>query len=244
MPLAVLWVIVGMRPEDFLVLLIDDEPDILDIVGYCLEKEGFRVITAPGGAQGIRLAEKELPNLILLDVMMPEMDGIEVCEELRKKPELKETRIAFLTARTEDYSQIAGLEAGGDDYIAKPIKPRLLLARIKALLKQNVGLADGAKAVKAGDIVIDVDRRVVLKGETTIELAKKEFDLLHLLMAGNGRVLTREHIYSKLWKNDFQVGDRTIDVHVLRLRNKIGEQAIKTIKGVGYRFNQNATQPE
>ena len=234
------WVLVVMRTEDFLILLIDDEPDILDLVGYCLEKDGFRVITAPDGARGIKLAEAELPDLILLDLMMPEMDGIEVCEELRKRKELKHTRIAFLTARTEDYSQIAGLEAGGDDYITKPIKPRLLIARIKALLKQKGGVLESPSSLKAGNIFIDESRRVVVKGKTAIELAKKEFDLLHLLMSGKGKVLTREQIYSTLWNNEFQVGDRTIDVHVLRLRNKIGNAAIKTIKGVGYRFNEKA----
>lgn len=229
-----------MRSPAFSVLLIDDEPDILDIVGYCLEKEGFRVITAPDGELGIKLALAERPDLILLDVMMPEMDGIEVCERLRSMPEFKHTRIAFLTARTEDYSQIAGLEAGGDDYISKPIKPRLLLARIKALLKQGVDEGHVNNVLSAGDLIIDLDARMVSKGKKQIEMAKKEFDLLQLLVSGNGKVLTREHIYKKLWKDEYQTGDRTIDVHVLRLRNKIGDSAIKTIKGVGYRFEESA----
>lgn len=228
-----------MRPADFLVLLIDDEPDILDIVSYCLKKEGFRVISALDGQSGIKLAIQEKPDLILLDVMMPEMDGIEVCERLRSMSEFNQTRIAFLTARTEDYSQIAGLEAGGDDYISKPIKPRLLLARIKALLKQAVDEGYNQNVLNSGDLTIDLDRHIVLKKDKAIELAKKEFDLLQLLVSGNGKVLTREHIYKKLWNDEFQTGDRTIDVHVLRLRNKIGDKAIKTIKGVGYRFNES-----
>ncbi len=231
-----------MRPSDHLILLIDDEPDIIDFVSYCLEKEGFKVVSALDGKKGIAAAIKHKPDLILLDVMMPEMDGIEVCYELRSIPELANVRIAFLTARTEDYSQIAGLEAGGDDYINKPIKPRLLVARLKALLKKTGPDISSNRVIRAGGYTIDLDKRTVLKGDQVLQMAKKEFDLMHMLMASKGKVLTREEIYNTLWNQSYQTGDRTIDVHVLRLRNKIGDDAIKTIKGVGYRFN--ATRPK
>ncbi len=216
------------------ILLVDDEPDILDILSYNLEKEGFIVHAASNGREGVELARKMLPDLILLDVMMPEMDGMETCVQIREEPQLKDTIIAFLTARGEDYSQIAGFDAGADDYIMKPVKPRVLVSRIKALLRRGEGKA----AESSGDsgIVIDRERYVVLRDGKELTLPKKEFELLSLLSSQPGRVFTREVILSSVWGNDVVVGDRTIDVHIRKLREKLGDKRFKTVKGVGYKF--------
>jgi two-component system alkaline phosphatase synthesis response regulator PhoP len=216
------------------ILLVDDEPDILDILSYNLEKEGFIVHAASNGREGVELARKMLPDLILLDVMMPEMDGMETCVQIREEPQLKDTIIAFLTARGEDYSQIAGFDAGADDYIMKPVKPRVLVSRIKALLRRG----EGKGAEQSGDsgIVIDRERYVVLRDGQEMTLPKKEFELLSLLSSQPGRVFTREVILSSVWGNDVVVGDRTIDVHIRKLREKLGDKRFKTVKGVGYKF--------
>lgn len=219
------------------ILLVDDEQDILDLVQYNLEKEGFEVAACDNGKKAVALASKFLPDLILLDVMMPEMDGMETCIQIRENPQLSGTLIAFLTARGEDYSQIAGFDAGADDYITKPIKPRVLVSRIKALLRRKES-AEGAGNKKLKGIAIDKDRYVVLKDGDEMSLPKKEFELLALLTSQPGRVFTREAILSSVWGNDVIVGDRTIDVHIRKLREKLGDDFFKTVKGVGYKFQE------
>ncbi len=219
------------------ILLVDDEQDILDLIKYNLEKEGFEVQTANNGREGLREARVFLPDLILLDVMMPEMDGMETCIQMKDLPELRHTIIAFLTARGEDYSQIAGFEAGADDYITKPIKPRVLVSRVKALLRRKSSAEEPGKKKKVKGIVIDKERYLVIKNGEELALPKKEFELLSLLMSQPGRVFTREIILSTVWGNDVIVGDRTIDVHIRKLREKLGDEHFKTVKGVGYKFN-------
>jgi two-component system, OmpR family, alkaline phosphatase synthesis response regulator PhoP len=218
------------------ILLVDDEPDILEMIGFNLEREGFEVYTAPNGRKALELAKAHQPDLILLDVMMPEMDGMETCRELREDAKLKNTIIAFLTARNEDYSQIAGFDAGADDYISKPIKPRVLISRVKALLRRGLPAAPEQPANALSGIVIDKERYVVFKDGVELSLPKKEFELLALLASQPGRVFTRENILSSVWGNDVIVGDRTIDVHIRKLREKLGDDFFKTIKGVGYKF--------
>lgn len=219
------------------ILLVDDEPDILDFLSYNLRKEGFRVFTALNGTDAIELARHHLPQLIILDVMMPGMDGIETCRELKRIPKLKHSLIAFLTARNEDYSQLAGFDAGGDDYIAKPIKPGLLISRVKALLRRlERDEDDDAVKQQAGDIRIDREQYVVWKKDQPIELPRKEFELLSLLHSKPNKVFTRDDIFSEVWGNQVIVGDRTIDVHIRKLREKIGHEYIYTVKGVGYKF--------
>jgi two-component system alkaline phosphatase synthesis response regulator PhoP len=218
------------------VLLVDDEQDILDLLGFNLEKEGFEVFTANNGRSGLEIAKQQIPDLILLDVMMPGMDGMETCREIRDDAKLKHVVIAFLTARNEDYSQIAGFDAGADDYIAKPIKPRVLVSRVKALLRRNAPNETVEKEVPSHGIVIDKDRYIVIKDGTQLNLPKKEFELLALLCSAPGRVFTRENILTSVWGNDVIVGDRTIDVHIRKLREKLGDENFKTVKGVGYKF--------
>ncbi|WP_367390943.1 response regulator transcription factor [Lewinella sp. LCG006] len=220
------------------ILVVDDEPDILEFLQYNLEKEGFSVVTASDGEAGIQMAERENPDLIILDIMMPKMDGVEVCRVLRSRPQFAQTVIAFLTAREEDFSQIAALETGGDDYITKPIRPRVFLSRIRALLRRSERNDKEVieNIIQIGDLAIDRDRILVQRGEELIELAKKEFELLNLLVSKPGKVFSREEIFNKVWGTDVIVGNRTIDVHIRKLREKIGDNYIKTIKGIGYKF--------
>lgn len=223
------------------ILLVDDEVDILEFISYNLEKEGYKVYTATNGAEAIKIAEKKIPHLIILDVMMPEMDGIAACEELRKNASLKNTVIAFLTARGEDYSQIAGFEAGADDYITKPIRPKVLISRVKALLKRTISATSendksDDNTVLIGNLIIDKERYLIKKGEDEMILPRKEFELLSLLVSKPGKVFTREEIYFSVWGDNVVVGDRTIDVHIRKLREKIGNNHIKTLKGIGYKF--------
>ena len=220
------------------ILIVDDEPDILEFLRYNLAKEGYDVSLASDGEEAIAKAEKETPNLIVLDIMMPKMDGVEVCRRLRSKPQFNNTTIAFLTAREEDYSQIAALDVGGDDYITKPIRPRVFISRIRALLRRSerISVDDEGAIIEIGDLIIDKERIVIKKGDEVIELAKKEFELLHLLVSKPGKVFTREEIFNKIWGTDVIVGNRTIDVHIRKLREKIGDHYIKTIKGIGYKF--------
>ena len=228
-----------MDASKYNLLLVDDEPDVLEFIGYNLRKEGFNVHTASNGKAAIQLAQEIKPQLILLDVMMPGMDGIETCEELRKITSLKNVIIAFLTARGEDYSQIAGFDAGGDDYISKPIKPKVLVSRIKALLKRSIPIDSHSKPYTLNEkegILIDTERYVIIKKGVEIFLPKKEFELLKLLFSRPQKVFTREEIFSVIWGDDIIVGDRTIDVHIRKLREKIGEEHITTDKGVGYKF--------
>lgn len=221
------------------ILVVDDEPDILEFLEYNLKKEGYRVFTASDGEEGVALAEKEKPDLIILDIMMPKMDGVEVCRALRSKPMFDKTLIAFLTAREEDYSQIAALDVGGDDYITKPIRPRVFMSRVKALLRRSDRSEEeetSGEIVQIGDLIIDREKVTVQKGEEVIELAKKEFELINLLISKPGKVFSREEIFNKVWGTDVIVGNRTIDVHIRKLREKIGDHYIKTIKGIGYKF--------
>lgn len=226
-----------MNTSDIKILLVDDEPDILEIVGYNLKSEGYQVFTASNGAEGVKTAKKIVPHLILLDIMMPEMDGIEACEKIRKVGSLENVLISFLTARGEDYSQVAGFDAGADDYITKPIKPKILVSKVKSLLrrlkKEN---QEEETTVKVGDILINRDEYVVFKGEQKITLPRKEFELLSLLTSKPGKVFKRETILDNVWGNEVVVGGRTIDVHIRKLREKIGDDYFKTVKGVGYKF--------
>lgn len=218
------------------ILLVDDEQDILDLISYNLEKEGYRVATATNGQEALDVVRSFAPDLILLDVMMPEMDGIETCVEIRKLEFMNAPLIAFLTARGEDYSQIAGFDAGADDYISKPIKPRVLMSRVQALLRRR-GNAEAQNTIEqVGSISIDKEKYQVMYDGIDLNLPKKEFELLALLMSKPGRVFTREVILNNIWGSDVVVGDRTIDVHIRKLREKIGPEIIKTVKGVGYKF--------
>lgn len=219
------------------ILLVDDESDILEFMRYNLQKEGFVIFTAANGKDAIEIAKKEVPDLIILDVMMPEMDGIETCFQLKEIPELKNSLITFLSARGEDYSQIAGFDAGADDYITKPIKPRLLVSRVNAMLKRKGGEnAKQESIISAGPIQIDREKYMMKKDGVAINLPKKEFELLALLIAKPGKVYTRDVILETVWGGEVVVGDRTIDVHIRKLREKLGDEYIKTIKGVGYKF--------
>ena len=217
------------------ILLVDDEKDILEFLSYNLMKESFDVRTCLNGEQAIEEARKFKPDLIILDVMMPEMDGITACSEIRKISDLKDVLILFLTARSEEYSELAGFDAGADDYVTKPIKPKLLISRIKALLKRN-NRKDAGSYIKISDIEIDKEKHLLLNKKQEVHLARKEFYLLYYLMTIPGKVFTREEIISEIWK-DAVVGDRTIDVHVRKIREKVGGHHIKTIKGVGYKFD-------
>jgi two-component system alkaline phosphatase synthesis response regulator PhoP len=218
------------------ILLVDDEQDILDFLSYNLKKEGFQVYTALNGKDAISIAKKEIPHLIVLDVMMPEMDGIETCREIREVSNLKEAMIVFLSARNEDYSQIAGFEVGADDYINKPIKPRVFISRVKALLRRHSPEQQKSTQIDLGGIKIDKEKHMVYKLDQEISLPKKEFKLLSLLASKPGKVFTREFILEQVWGDEVVVGDRTIDVHIRKLREKLGDNYIKTIKGIGYKF--------
>lgn len=217
-------------------MLVDDEPDIIEIIQYNLEKEGYKVITANNGKKAIEIAENKNPDLIILDVMMPEMDGIETCMLLREIPTIQNTLITFLSARGEDYSQIAGFEAGADDYITKPIKPKVLISKIKAILRRKNSNTVSTEKIEHDGIILDKVSYLVTKDNTAFTLPKKEFELLHLLMSNPGNVFTREVIMNEIWGNDVVVGERTIDVHIRKLREKFGDNHIQTIKGVGYKF--------
>lgn len=226
-----------MKKKDIKILLVDDEQDILEIVGYNLTQEGYQVITASNGKEAIFKAKKELPQLIIMDVMMPEMDGIEACETIRKMPELQDTIITFLTARSEDYSQVAGFDAGADDYIAKPIKPKVLVSKVKALLRRlKSDDAVSSSTLIVGNIEINREEYKINKGGEIMVLPKKEFELFYLLATKPGKVFTREEILDRVWGNEVVVGGRTIDVHIRKLREKIGDDFFTTIKGVGYKI--------
>ncbi len=230
-----------MKLAEQKILLVDDEKDILEFISYNLNKEGYKVLTALNGRDGIEMARKFVPQLILLDVMMPEIDGMETCEELRKIRELDNTIIVFLTARGEDYSQIAGFKAGGDDYIVKPISPKVLISKIKALIRSrdranNSDEKQEAMIIEQDDIILDREKYIVIKKGEKLSLPKKEFELLALLISRPERVFSRNEIFSKIWGDDVIVGDRTIDVHIRKLREKVGGKYIQTVKGVGYKY--------
>lgn len=225
-----------MEKNQIKILLVDDEPDILEIVGYNLKKEGYDIYTAENGLEAVEQAKNIKPHLILLDVMMPEMDGVEACEKIREIPEMKNVIISFFTARGEDYSQVAGFDAGADDYITKPIKPKLLISKIKSLLRRIKEDDNNSNSTNLGGITINRDEYLVTKDGVKITLPRKEFELFYLLTSKPGKVFDRESIMKKVWGSDVVVGDRTIDVHIRKLREKIGDNYFKTIKGVGYKF--------
>lgn len=218
------------------ILLIDDEQDILEILSYNLEKEGYQVFTANNGNEGIVKAKEIIPDLILLDVMMPEKDGIETCQEMRQIKELQKTLIVFLSARSEEFSQLAGFDAGANDYIVKIIKPKVLISKVNALLQLTTQVAEQSKLIELGDLVIDKDNFKVTKNGEHFLFPKKEFDLLYLLASNTQKVFKREEILDKVWGNDVIVGERTIDVHIRRLREKLGDNSIQTLKGIGYKL--------
>lgn len=218
------------------ILLVDDEPDIIEFLSYNLRKEGYEVISASNGKEAIEIAVKEHPQLIVLDVMMPDLDGIETCRLIREKKGLKNVLIAFLTARSEDYTQIAGFESGADDYITKPVRPRVFISRVKALLRRLGSSAPETSGLVFGEIKVDKEKHLVYRNNREINLPKKEFNLLMLLCSKPGKVFTREFILDQVWGDEVVVGDRTIDVHIRKLREKLGEEYIKTVKGVGYKF--------
>ena len=218
----------------FKILLVDDEPDIIEIISYNLKNADYDVFTAANGIEAIKIAKKIEPHLIILDVMMPEMDGIEACEIIRNDPKIAKTLITFLSARGEDYSQIAGFNAGADDYITKPIKPKVLMSKVKSLLRRISDEKD--EIIKFNDLIIDRSRYKVIFHKIELSLPRKEFELLFLLASKPGKVFKRDFILESIWGKDVIVGDRTIDVHVRKLREKIGDSYFKTVKGVGYKF--------
>lgn len=220
------------------ILLVDDERDILEFLQYNLEKEGYKVFTANDGLEGVEMAQKVSPDLILMDVMMPRMDGIEACQMIRQDLQLNSPLIAFLTSRAEDYSQVAGFEAGADDYITKPIRPRLLVSKVEALLRRAGRATGQAQEITTSSLVVNREKFLVYANDTELQLPKKEFELLELLASRPGKVFTREQILSTVWGDETIVGERTIDVHIRKLREKLGESYIRTIKGVGYTFTE------
>ncbi len=223
--------------NEFSILLVDDEPDIVEFLGYNLKREGFKVYSANNGKDAIKIARETVPHIIVLDVMMPGMDGIETCTELKKISQLKKTLIMFLTARGEDYSQIAGLDAGADDYVAKPVKPRVFVSRINALMRRYQSDPENPKtAVEIDDLIIDPERYLIIKEGKEIILPRKEFELLLLMASKPNRVFNRDEIFTRIWGDNVIVGERTIDVHIRKLREKTGIDNIKTVKGVGYKF--------
>jgi two-component system alkaline phosphatase synthesis response regulator PhoP len=220
------------------ILLVDDEKDILEFLQYNLEREGYKVFTANDGLEGVQMAQKVSPDLILMDVMMPRMDGIEACQTIRQDLQLGSPLIAFLTSRAEDYSQVAGFEAGADDYITKPIRPRLLISKVEALLRRAGRTAKSEQEIKTSSITVNRERFLVFLNNEEIQLPKKEFELIELLASRPGKVFTRDQILTTVWGDETIVGERTIDVHIRKLREKLGESYIRTIKGVGYTFSE------
>ena len=220
------------------ILLVDDDPDIREFVTFNLAKEGYNVVTAKDGAEGVEAVKKHRPDLVLLDVMMPGMDGIEACESIRTNPDIASTLIAFLSARGEDYSQVAGFDAGADDYITKPIRPKVLVSRVKALLRRNVKESEPVGNIERGDLLINLEKYQVFRDGNVVEMPRKEFELLHLLASKPGKVFSRDSIMDRVWGSEVVVGGRTIDVHIRKIREKIGDERIKTIKGVGYKFEE------
>ena len=223
-----------MKP---LVLIVEDETALVTLLRYNLEREGYAVQTALNGKDALKAAKSNRPDLIVLDIMMPGMDGVEVCMQLRQLPEFKNTVITFLTARGEDYSQIAGFDAGADDYITKPVRPKVFVSKVKALLKRSGADRPEGRILESNGVKVDLERVMVYVGDQELQLPKKEFELLVLLIGKPGKVFKRDEIYSQIWGNELFVGDRTIDVHIRKLREKIGDDRIKTIKGIGYKFD-------
>ncbi len=227
-----------MENKDTIILLVDDEADILEFLGYNLAREGFQILKARNGQKAIDLAAIHKPHLVILDIMMPGLDGIETCNQLRLMPGMQNSLIIFLTARGEDYSQIAGFEAGADDYITKPIKPKVLVSRIQALLRRFRSIPELSGKIVTSEFLVDQDRYLVVKNGREIILARKEFEILQFLVSSPTKVFTLEEIYTRICGEDVIVGDRTIDVHIRRIREKVGTDRIRTIKGVGYKYEE------
>ena len=225
-----------MKKKDINILLVDDEPDVIEIIKYNLLQEGYKVKTASNGKEAIKKANKTLPNLIIMDVMMPEMDGIEACEHFRKDANFNDTIIMFLTARGEDYSFMAGFDAGADDYVTKPIKPKIIVSKVKSLLRRLKKEEENQDKIKVGKLIIDKEQYEVIHKGKTFSLPRKEFELLYLLASKSDKVVKREKIMQVVWGSEVVVGDRTIDVHIRKLREKVGDKYFKTVKGVGYKF--------
>jgi len=219
------------------ILIVDDEIDVLDFIAYNLQREGYKTLNAKDGIEAVQVASKEKPDLIILDIMMPRLDGFGVIDHLRHLPETKSTLIIFLTAKNDEDSELHAFNSGADDYLTKPIKPRLLISRIKALLRRKFEWSNETERMEVGNIVIDPESRLVIVGQARISLARKEFDLLSLLASRPGRVFPRHEILNAIWNDDETIGDRTIDVHIRKIRQKVGEANIKTVKGVGYKFD-------
>jgi len=224
-----------MKKKDIKILLVDDEPDVIEIIKFNLDQEGYQVKTATNGSEAVKKAKKTFPHLIIMDVMMPEMDGIEACEILRKDPKFNNTIIMFLSARGEDYSYVAAFDAGADDYVTKPIKPKILVSKIKALLRR-LKKEEETEKLRFGKLIIDKEQYEVTQNGNTLSLPRKEFELLFLLASKPDKVVKREKIMEIVWGSEVVVGDRTIDVHIRKLREKIGDKYFKTVKGVGYKF--------
>jgi two-component system alkaline phosphatase synthesis response regulator PhoP len=227
-----------MKKKDIKILLVDDEPDVIEIIRYNLEQEGYNVKTASNGKEALQKAQKNTPHLIIMDVMMPEMDGIEACEELRSDPTFNDTIIMFLTARGEDYSYVAAFDAGADDYVTKPIKPKIIVSKVKALLRRLKKEEENQDKIQLGKLIIDKEQYEVTHKGKTFSLPRKEFELLYLLASKPDKVVKREKIMEVVWGSEVVVGDRTIDVHIRKLREKVGDKYFKTVKGVGYKFVQ------
>ena len=226
-----------MKKEDIKILLVDDEPDIIEIIRFNLSQEGYQILSASDGLEALKVAEKHLPHLIIMDVMMPNMDGIEACEQLRKHPRFVETIIMFLTARGEEYSYVAAFEAGADDYVTKPIKPKVLTSKVKGLLRRFKKNQKSENRLLFDGLVVDREAYKVILNDQEMSLPRKEFELFYLLASKPDKVFGRDEIMDKVWGGNVVVGDRTIDVHIRKLREKIGQHYFKTIKGIGYKFN-------
>jgi len=225
-----------MKKKDIKILLVDDEPDVIEIIRYNLDQEGYKIYTASDGKEALKKAKKNIPHLIIMDVMMPNIDGIEACEQLRNDVSFNETIIMFLTARGEDYSQVAALEAGADDYVTKPIKPKIIVSKVKALLRRLKNEEPTQEKIQIGKLIIDRDKYEVTHMGKSFSMPRKEFELLYLLASKPDKVIKREKIMEIVWGSEVVVGDRTIDVHIRKLREKIGDKYFKTVKGVGYKF--------
>jgi two-component system alkaline phosphatase synthesis response regulator PhoP len=225
-----------MKKKDIKILLVDDEPDVIEIIRYNLDQEGYKIYTASDGEEALKKAKKNIPHLIIMDVMMPNIDGIEACEQLRKDVSFNETIIMFLTARGEDYSHVAALEAGADDYVTKPIKPKIIVSKVKALLRRLKNEEPTQEKIQIGKLIIERDKYEVTHMGKSFSMPRKEFELLYLLASKPDKVIKREKIMEIVWGSEVVVGDRTIDVHIRKLREKIGDKYFKTVKGVGYKF--------
>lgn len=225
-----------MKKKDIRILLVDDEPDVIEIIKYNLEQEGYNVKTASNGKEALKKARKKTPHLIIMDVMMPETDGIEACEQLRKDPIFNDTIIMFLTARGEDYSYVAAFDAGADDYVTKPIKPKIIVSKVKALLRRLKKAEENQEKLQFGKLIIDREQYEITQKGKTLSLPRKEFELLYFLASMPEKVVKREKIMEIVWGSEVVVGDRTIDVHIRKLREKVGDKYFKTVKGVGYKF--------